>query len=303
MTIVAAGTCTIQAAQDGGVNFLAAPVVDRSQTVKKASQTTTFDPLADSSYGVAPLDVTATASSGLAVVFTSLTTLVCKASGGTVTIVKAGICTIRAAQAGNANWNAAPNVDRSFTAVKGDQTISFGPLQDRTIDATPFAVNGSATSGLVVTFASLTTPVCTISGTTVTIVAPGTCTLRSSQPGNANWTAAPNNDQSFSVTFRAQTIAFGLLNDTSIGAAPLTLSATSSSGLAVGFASLTTTICTVSGTSLTLIVAGICIVRASQPGNAIYAAAPNVDRSFAVVATVQYFYDGAGNVIGIRRRG
>ena len=57
--------------------------------------------------------------------FSSLTAPVCTVSGTTVTLVATGICTIRAAQAGNANFNPAPNVDQSFTvspAVAGGFT-------------------------------------------------------------------------------------------------------------------------------------------------------------------------------------
>src|SRR5205814_8240666 len=39
-------------------------------------------------------------------------------SGSTVHIVAVGTCTIRASQAGNANYNAAPTVDQSFAVQK-----------------------------------------------------------------------------------------------------------------------------------------------------------------------------------------
>jgi YD repeat-containing protein len=61
----------------------------------------------------------------------------------------------------------------------------------------------------------------------------------------------------------------------------------------------------VSGTTVTLVAAGTCTIRASQAGNATYAPAPNVDQSFTVSSasgsSVQYQYDGAGNLIGIQR--
>jgi hypothetical protein len=52
--------------------------------------------------------------------------------------------------------------------------------------------------------------------------------------------------------------------------------------LAVSFASLTPAGCTVSGTSATLVSSGTCIIQASQPGNATYAAATPVPQSFSV---------------------
>ena len=47
---------------------------------------------------------------------------------------------------------------------------------------------------------------CTVSGTDVTIVTAGTCTIRASQPGNASWSPAPDVDRSFTVAQRPITV-------------------------------------------------------------------------------------------------
>ena len=130
---------------------------------------------------------------------TPQTTKVCGVSGTTVTLVSAGACTIQAKQAGNANWAAATPVNQSFQVTPGNQTITFGALSNQTLGAPPFAVSATASSGLAVSFASTTTAVCTVSGSTVTLVAKGTCTIKATQPGNANWTAATPVNQSFPV--------------------------------------------------------------------------------------------------------
>jgi large repetitive protein len=90
--------------------------------------------------------------------------------------------------------------------------------------------------------------------------------------------------QSYSVTVSqgAQTITFGTLSNASLSASPLTLSATASSGLAVSFASTTTSVCTVSGTTLTLNQTGTCSITASQAGDGNWTAAPDVAQSFTV---------------------
>jgi hypothetical protein len=93
-------------------------------TVNKADQTITFDALGDKTYGDADFGVNATASSGLPVSFSSLTTPVCTVSAGTVHVVKTGTCTVRASQAGNDNYNAAPDVDRSFTVNQAPITVT-----------------------------------------------------------------------------------------------------------------------------------------------------------------------------------
>jgi hypothetical protein len=88
-----------------------------SLTIAKANQTITFNPLPDKTTSDPPFTVTATASSGLPVSFAA--TGNCTVSGNTVTITGAGSCTITASQAGNGNYNAAPNVPRTFTITSG----------------------------------------------------------------------------------------------------------------------------------------------------------------------------------------
>ncbi|MFZ2167662.1 MAG: MBG domain-containing protein [Minisyncoccia bacterium] len=85
--------------------------------VSKANQTITFDALSNKTFGDPDFDVSATASSGLSVSFSSLTTSVCTVSGVSVHLVAVGTCTIRASQAGDSNYNAASNVDRSFSVL------------------------------------------------------------------------------------------------------------------------------------------------------------------------------------------
>ena len=163
-------------------------------------QTITFGSLGNVTFGVAPFSITATASSGLAVSFASTTTAVCTISGSTVTVIAAGICSITASQPGNSTYSAAPSVTRSFMVSKAAQAITFGAMGNVMLGVTPFSINATSTSGLTVAFASNTTSVCTVAGNVVTLVATGTCSITSSQTGNANYTAAATVTQTFTVT-------------------------------------------------------------------------------------------------------
>ncbi len=89
-------------------------------------------------------------------------------------------------------------------------------------------------------------------------------------------------NQSFPVTRGSQTITFGALPNQAFGAAPFTVSATASSGLAVSFGSATPAVCTVSGATVTLVATGACTIHAVQPGNDDWAAATPVNQSFQV---------------------
>jgi hypothetical protein len=267
------------------------------------SQTITFPSLANRPYGTPPFTISATASSGLPVSFASTTRSVCTVGGNVVTLVALGTCTIQASQAGDANYAAAPKVSRSFSVTRGTQTIAFPHPPDQALVAGMTVVNATASSGLAVTFASLSTAVCTVSGNKVTLIALGTCTLKATQAGNAYYYPAPSVSRSFAVGRASQTIAFGPLADRAIGASPVALVATASSGLPVSLASLTPAVCTVSGGQATLAAAGLCTIRASQAGNGFYLPAPDVDRGFAVTAvtTIRFTYDAAGNVVRLQR--
>ncbi len=163
------------------------------------------------------------------------------------------------------------------------QTITFNAPATQTV-GTPLVLSATASSGLTVTFASETTGVCTVSGTTATFVTPGTCTIQASQAGNDTWAAATPVSRSFTVDatpLTPQLITFNFPGTQTVGTA-LTLSATASSGLAVSFASQTTSVCTVSGTTATFATAGTCIIQALQAGNGSWAAATPVSQSFTV---------------------
>jgi hypothetical protein len=287
-TLVSMGTCTIQATQGGNANYAAAAPVNQSFQVTQESQTIIFGALSNQALGTAPFTLSATASSGLAVSFASTTPAVCTVSGTTATLVNVGTCTIQATQAGNANYAAATPVNQSFQVTQEieSQTIAFGALSNQALGTSPFTLSATASSGLAVSFASTTPAVCTVSGTTVTLVNVGTCTIQATQAGNANYAAATPVNQSFQVTQESQSqiITFGALSNQALGTAPFTLSATASSGLAVSFASTTPAVCTVFGTTATLVNVGTCTIQATQAGNANYAAATPVNQSFQVNA-------------------
>jgi hypothetical protein len=85
------------------------------------------------------------------------------------------------------------------------------------------------------------------------------------------------------VTPLSQTITFPAIASQIVGA-NVTLSATATSGLTVAFASATGTVCTVSGTSASMLTAGACVIHATQSGNSTYSAAPLVAQSITVKA-------------------
>jgi hypothetical protein len=84
------------------------------ETVTQAAQTITFATIPAQLVG-AKITLTATASSGLAVSFSSSTPKVCTVTGNIATMLAVGNCTITATQVGNADYKAAPAVTQTFT--------------------------------------------------------------------------------------------------------------------------------------------------------------------------------------------
>ncbi|MCA2972088.1 MAG: hypothetical protein INH43_26530, partial [Acidobacteriaceae bacterium] len=223
----------------GGPYVVAATVAGVSSTASflltntPGGQTIQFAPLSGQLLSTGTLTVAATASSGLPVSFAAAPAGVCSVSGAVVTLLATGTCTVTAAQAGNANYLAAPAVAREFLISQANQTITFAPLADRTLNAGPFAVTATASSGLAVVLQSLTPGVCSVSGTTVTPLATGECSLRASQSGGGTFTAAPEVVRSFVIGQSAQTITFAPVSGQTLVNPAVTLTASASSGLPV----------------------------------------------------------------------
>jgi PKD repeat protein len=191
-------TVTLTVTDNGGETG----ATNHSVTVK-GPQTITFTstPPGSATVGGAPYAVTATASSGLPVTFSSATPSVCSISGSTVSFVGVGTCTVAADQAGDAEYEPAPQAQQSFAVEKRPQTITFTstPPGSATVGGAPYAVTATASSGLPVTFSSATPSVCSISGSTVSFVGVGTCTVAADQAGDAEYEPAPQAQQSFAV--------------------------------------------------------------------------------------------------------
>jgi len=246
----------------------------------QVAQTITFGTIATQRAGTT-LTLSATASSSLPVSFSSLTTAVCTVARSTASFVAAGTCSIKATQAGDAEYLAAPPVTRSFQVTGLPQTITFPTIPSQAVFST-VKLAATTTSKLTVSFASLTAAVCTVSGTTASLIDTGTCTVQATQAGNATYLAAAPVNESFTVTKASQTITFNApingLNGTSVN-----LAATASSGLTVSYTSLSTKQCVVAGSKVSLLNQGDCVIQAAQGGSSVYAAATPVDGTIRVI--------------------
>jgi alpha-tubulin suppressor-like RCC1 family protein len=105
--------------------------------------------------------------------------------------------------------NGSTTGSRTPVSILLPQTISFGVAPTLIYGGTG-TVTATATSGLAVSLASTTPTVCTISGTTVTVIGVGTCTIAANQAGDASYSAAPQ------VTLQMTTVGLLAITTTNL---------------------------------------------------------------------------------------
>ena len=269
------------------------PSAASNSVTPKGSQTITFGNPGAQNFGTTPT-LSATASSGLPVSLSSATTGVCTiTSGGTLTFITAGTCTINADQAGNAATNAATTISQSFlvnAVVPGAPTIgtaTAGNAQASVSFSAPASNGGAAITGYTVT-ANPGGP--SVSGAASPLVVSGlingqayTFTVTASNVAGTGPASAASN----AVTPAApQVITFNNPGAQNFGTTP-TLTASADSNLPVSFSSATPAVCTItSGGLLGFASTGSCTIHADQPGNASYLPAPRISQTFSVNGVV-----------------
>ena len=279
------GNHAITATYSGGANY-GTGLATHTITVAPASQTITFTvPASPVTYGVAPITLVATASSGLTVTFSASGPAT--VNGSTLTVTGVGTVVITASQSGNASYSAAPQAQRTIVVNQAAQAITFtapaSPVAYGVAPITLVATGGA--SGKPVTF-SVTGPA-SVNGNTLTVTGVGTVVVKANQAGNNNYAAAAAVQQTIVVNKAVQTITFtGLPATAVLGAAgPYTLSATDSSGLPVTYS--VSGPATLNGATLKITGGGTVKVTANQAGNASYAAANPVAQSIVITAGSQ----------------
>ena len=98
--IVGSGTCTLTYQSEANTSYLASDLYKVSFEVTRDPQTITFAPVTTADIATKSLTLTATASSGGAVTFTSTSPENCTVAGSTLNLLKAGNCLVTATQAG-----------------------------------------------------------------------------------------------------------------------------------------------------------------------------------------------------------
>jgi hypothetical protein len=163
LTVTGVGTIVVAADQAGNSNYLAATEVTASMVVNKGSQTITFtQPGTPVALGVSPIALSASSTSGLTVSFSVLSGPGTITGGTNLTVTGVGTIVVAADQAGNSNYNAATEVQRSVTVNAASSSTSLStsltsvvPGQPVTLTATVSGSVGTPTG--TVTFSAAST--------------------------------------------------------------------------------------------------------------------------------------------------
>jgi RHS repeat-associated protein len=178
--------------------------------------------------------------------------------------------------------------DSNYGSASGTAPITVTPLApaitftvpNHTYGDAPFTATATSSSSGAITYSVVSGPA-TISGSMVTLTGAGTVALQASQAAAGNYTAGTQN-ATFTVASESQSITFaGPASPVNYGVAPITLSASSTSGLAVTFSVLSGP-ASISGSVLSITGVGTVVVAADQSGNTNFAAATEVSRSVTV---------------------
>ena len=232
------GTGVVRYNQTGDDNYNAAPEVTASVDAVKADQSITVvtPSPATAAYNTS-FTVAATATSGLPVAYTSTAPL---GNVGALYTMNSGIGTgvVKYNQAGDDNYNAAPEVTANVDAVKADQSITVvTPSPATAAYNTSFTVAATATSGLPVTYTS-TAPLSNVNGLYTMNSGIGTGVVKYNQAGDNNYNAAPEVTANVDAAKLDQTITIVTPSPaTAVYNTSFTVAAISSSGLPVAYTS------------------------------------------------------------------
>ena len=205
LNLVQAGSTTITATfTPSSSNFTSGTTTTMVLTVSQATNAITWSQtLGSVTYGVAPISLSAVASNGASIVYSTNNNAICSVTGSTLTITGAGSCSVTANQAGDTNYAAAIAVVKTFTVNLATNTITFAAAptgltygetsQTRTVSAT-------AASGTIAY--STSSPACAVNSSTgvVAIISAGSCAITASVSGaSANYATANSATQTLTI--------------------------------------------------------------------------------------------------------
>ena len=193
------GNASITANQVGSNKYHAATSVTKEVTVARQTQAIIW---VQTLQGVIGDNVTlsATATSGLRVSYSSDNSSVAIVNGNQLIVVGEGDAIITASQAGNAYYSPATSVSKTIHVERQAQAILWQQELKATVNDEPITLLASATSGLSIIYSSDNTSVAIVNRDQLTIVGVGSATIRAEQHGDALYLPADHVEKTIAVS-------------------------------------------------------------------------------------------------------
>lgn len=310
LTFYSYGNCVIDFNQNGTSEYLAAPQVQETISVK-ALQSPYFETapptgviVGSAAYFASATDSVSDGGTIAIAIDPATTNGACSLQASTVDRSQEdygssyiqfdhpGTCVIDANQAGTTQY-APATVTQTIVVGQKSQTISFSSAAPSNAKVggsySPTAVRGASGSPVVFTVGTATTnQACSVSGGTVTFTHVGTCVVDANEPelATADYASAPQVQQSFTIGQGNQAVTITTPTSAYVGTSETPTATSGGSGNPVGFSvdpATTNGSCVYSGGTLSFVAAGTCVLNATQAGDADYDAAPTVKETIQVI--------------------
>ena len=213
----------------------------------------------------------------LSLLVTSTTASVCSSDGKELKMIAEGTCSFTVSTAKTKDYAAkVSNQSATVTAARVKPTLNIEKVSNQTSVGLPKTIEifrVYSPTGDWVLPQSTTPETCLPNGFFVRLISGGTCTLTFQTAETSSYLASDLYKSSFEISRSSQTITFTPPATANLTSKTVALSATASSGGAVTFSTTSTGICSIAGSTLTLLKSGNCSVTATQAGTSTLAPA------------------------------
>jgi hypothetical protein len=197
--------------------------------------------------------------------------VVCSTDGKELKLIATGSCVFKVSTAKTKDYAAKESTQVvTVTAGRTKPGLTMGTITNQTSKNLPKTIEifrVYSPTGVYVLPQATTPTVCIAAGFYVQIVGGGTCTLTYQSGANTSYLESDLYKVSFEVTRDPQIITFTPPTTVDIAGKTLALTATASSGGAITYSTTSVESCSVMGATLNLLMAGNCVITATQGGS------------------------------------
>ena len=207
----------------------------------------------------------------LPLVLSTTTPTICSTDGKELKLIETGNCTFKVSTAKTKDYALKESAQVvTITAARSKPELVMSVIANQTSKNLPKTIEifrVYSPTGVYILPQATTPTVCIAAGFYVQIVGGGTCTLTYQSEANTSYLASDLYKVSFEVSRDPQTITFTPPTTVDIAGKTLALTATASSGGAITYSTTSVESCSVAGATLNLLMAGNCVITATQSGS------------------------------------